>query len=127
VTKKFLEDGLPTTEDDKSFAPEMTVDRRFCIAKCSSDPHPGLPGAPPVPDALNALAESKPVSGTGKEEGAPSEDIEKEFPTAFSQEDDADEEDDPENISLDQDSKEDISQNCKKSGTIFNGVTGKKF
>jgi len=61
----------------------MTVDRRFCIAKCSSDPVPGMPGSPPVPDALNALAASKPVSGTGKEEGASSEEILKEFPTAF--------------------------------------------
>jgi hypothetical protein len=87
----------------------MTVDRRFCIAKCTSDPHPGLPGAPPVPDALNALAESKPVSGTGKEEGASSEDILKEFPSAYLHGDEVNEEEDPENISLEEDSKEDIT------------------
>lgn len=79
----------------------MTVDRRFCIQKCTSAPHPGLPGAPAVPDALNALAESKPVSGTGKEEGASSESILKEFPTAYLHGDEVIEEDDPKNISLD--------------------------
>lgn len=54
-----------------------------------------------MPDALNALAESKPVSGTGKEEGASSENILKEFPNAYVHDGEVDSKDDPENISLD--------------------------
>lgn len=83
VTSKFLDDGLPTTDADDDYAPAMTVDRRFCISECTSAPRPGTPGAPEVPSALNALADSKPSSGTGKGEGATSDDIEKDFPNAF--------------------------------------------
>jgi len=72
----------------------MTVDRRFCIAKCSSDPRPGTPGAPPPPDALNALAASKPNSGSGKEEGIKSDDLLKEFPNAFKRAGELDEKED---------------------------------
>lgn len=104
VTKKFLDDGLPVGDSEDEYAPEMTVDRRFCISECSSAPRPGTPGAPEVPSALNALADSKPVSGTGKTEGAPSEEIEKDFPSAFTFGDDVTDSDaeseDEENISL---------------------------
>lgn len=35
----------------------MTLDRRYCVDACSSDPHPGLEGAEEMPADLAGISD----------------------------------------------------------------------